>query len=139
LMAAGLGTLLWSLVVRDFTWCSLWLLVLYLLVAALAFKKRSLRGAFVSVFNWVLLAEGVVRGILMKPLPPENFRATLEVIKDLGNPEVVLAAPNSEMPPQDFPSNRGKANDSANRRVGAGNSSAARQQAVSGAEQGTQG
>jgi len=139
LMAAGLGTLLWSLLVRDFIWFSSWLLGLCLLVAGLAFRKKSLRGAFVSVFNWVLLAEGVVRGILIKPLPPENFRATLEVIKDLGNPEVVLAAPNSEMPPQDFPSNRGKANDSANRRVGAGNSSAARQQAVSGAEQGTQG
>ncbi len=117
-MATGLGTLLWSLVVRDFTWFSLWLLVLCLLVAGLAFKKRSLRGAFVSVFNWVLLAEGVVRGILMKPLPPENFRAAFEAIKDLGNPEVVLAAPKSEIPPQEFPTNRGKAKDSAKRRVG---------------------
>jgi glycosyltransferase involved in cell wall biosynthesis len=116
-MATGVGTLLWSLAVRDFAWFSLWLLVLCLLVACLAFRKRSLRGAFVSVFNWVLLAEGVVRGILVNPLPPENFRATFEAIKDLGNSEVVLAAPKSKMPPQEFPSSRGKANDSVKRRV----------------------
>jgi glycosyltransferase involved in cell wall biosynthesis len=114
-MAAGLGTLLWSLVVRDFTWFSLWLLGLCLLIACLAFRKRSLRGAFVSVFNWVLLAEGVMRGILMKPLPPENLRAHFEVIKDFRNPEGILA---SEMPTQDSPSSRGKANDSVKRQVG---------------------
>ena len=135
-MATGLGTLLWSLVVRDFTWFSLWLLGLCLLAAGLAFRKRSLRGALVSVFNWALLAEGVVRGILMKPLPPENFLATFEAIKDLAKAEVALAPPKSEMPTQEFPSNPGKANDSAKKRV---NSRAACQQAVSGGEQGTQG
>jgi glycosyltransferase involved in cell wall biosynthesis len=88
-MAAGLGTLLWSLVARDFTWFSLWLLGLSLLIACLAFRKKSLRGAFVAVSNWVLLAEGVMKGMLMKPLPPENFRANFEVIKDFKNPEVV--------------------------------------------------
>jgi hypothetical protein len=117
-MATGLGTLLWSLVARDFTWFSLWLLGLSLLIAGLAFRKRSLRGAFVSVFNWVLLAEGVMRGTLMKPLPPENFHANFELIKSLRNREVVLAAPQIEMPTQEFSSNRGKANDSAKRRVG---------------------
>jgi glycosyltransferase involved in cell wall biosynthesis len=117
-MAAGFGTLLRSLLVRDFTWFSLWLLVLCLLIACLAFRKRSLRGAFVSVFNWVLLAEGVMRGFLMKPLPPENFRANFEVIEDFRDPEVVLGAPKSEIPTQESPSNRGKANDSAKRRAG---------------------
>jgi hypothetical protein len=117
-MATGLGTLLWSLLARDFRWFNLWLLGLSLLIAGLAFRKRSLRGAFVSVFNWVLLAEGVTRGILMKPLPPENFHANFELIKDLRNPEAVLAASQIEMPAQEFPSSRGKANDSAKRRVG---------------------
>jgi glycosyltransferase involved in cell wall biosynthesis len=103
-MAAGLGTLLWSLVVRDFTLFSLWLLGLGMLIACLAFRKRSLGGALVSVFNWVLLAEGVMRGFLMKPLPPENFRADFEVIKDFRNPEIVPRAPRSEMPTQVSPS-----------------------------------
>jgi len=88
------------------------------------------------VFNWALLAEGVVRGMLMKPLPPENFLATFEAIQDLANPEVALGPPKSEMPTQESPSNRGKVNDSAKRRI---NSRAARQQAASGGEQGTQG
>jgi glycosyltransferase involved in cell wall biosynthesis len=117
-MAVGLGTLLWSLVVHEFTWFILWLLGLCLLIAYLAFRKRSLRGALVSVFNWVLLAEGVMRGILIKPLPQENFRANFEVIKDLSNPEVVPAAPRNEMRMQAFPDNRGIANDSAQRRLG---------------------
>ena len=117
-MATGLGTLLWSLVARDFAWFSLWLLGLSLLIAGLAFRKRSLRAAFVSVFNWVLLAEGVMRGTLMKPLPPDNFHANFELIKDLRNREVVPSAPQIEMPIEEFPSNRGKANDSAKRRVG---------------------
>jgi hypothetical protein len=118
-MAAGVGTLLWSLLVRDFTWFSLWLLGLCLLVAGLAFRKRSLPAAFVAAFNWMLLAEGVIRGVLMKPLPPENFRARFEVIKDLENPGVVPAVPKSE-----FCSNGGEAYDPAKKRV--------RQQAVRG-------
>jgi glycosyltransferase involved in cell wall biosynthesis len=117
-MATGLGTLLWSLVARNLTWFGSWLLVLCLLIGCLAFRKRSLRGAFVSVFNWVLLAEGVLRGFLIRPLPPENFRAHFELIKDLANSELVPTALNSEMPSRDFPTNRGKSNDPAERRVG---------------------
>jgi len=114
----GVGTLLRSLVVRDFTWFGLWLFGLCLLIAYLAFRKRSLRGALVSVFNWVLLAEGVMKGILIKPLPQENFRANFEVVQDLRNLEVAPAAPQNEMRTQDFPGNCGMANDSAKRRVG---------------------
>ena len=134
-MAVGLGALLRSLVVRDFTWFSLWLFGLSLLIAYLAFRKRSLRGALVSVFNWVLLAEGVMKGILIKPLPQENFRANFEVIQDFRNPEVVLAAAQNEMRTQDFRGNRGMANDSAKTSRQAWNSRATREEVVSGGTQ----
>jgi glycosyltransferase involved in cell wall biosynthesis len=117
-MAVGLGTLLRSFVVRDFTWFSLWVFGLCLLIAYLAFRKRSLRAALVAVVNWVLLAEGVMRGILIRPLPQENFRANFEVIKDLRDPGAVVAAPQKQMRTQEFIGNRGIANDSAKRPAG---------------------
>jgi hypothetical protein len=109
-LGAGVATLFWSLIARDFTWLGLWALGQSLLIAVLAFRKRSLRGAFVSVFNSVLLAEGVLRGFLMRPLPPESFHANVEVVKDSRNPERAISA--RATPAQDRTSDGGEASHS---------------------------
>jgi hypothetical protein len=36
----------------------------------------------VAILNWLLMAEGFVKGLLMSPLAPESFRANLEVIQE---------------------------------------------------------
>jgi glycosyltransferase involved in cell wall biosynthesis len=81
-LAAGLGAFLWSLIARDFTWMGLWTLLLALLIAGAAWRKRSLRRAMLSVFHRFLMVEGLLRGFLMKPLPPESYSQNAEIIRD---------------------------------------------------------
>jgi cellulose synthase/poly-beta-1,6-N-acetylglucosamine synthase-like glycosyltransferase len=82
-LAAGVGAFLWSLITRDVLWMGLWTLLLVLLFAGAAWRKRSLRRATLSVFHRLLMVEGLFRGLLMKPLPPESYSQDAEVIQDL--------------------------------------------------------
>jgi len=58
-----------------------------------------------------------MKGMLIKPLPQESFRANFEVIKDLSNPKLYWLCPERNADAR-LPGNRGMANDSAKRRVG---------------------
>jgi glycosyltransferase involved in cell wall biosynthesis len=80
--AATLGTLLASLVARDSIWLKLWSLWLFLTLAGITIRKRSLTQGLVAIFNWLLMAEGFVRGLLRSPLAPETFQTNLEVIQE---------------------------------------------------------
>jgi GT2 family glycosyltransferase len=82
LLSSGLGTILLSLMMRDLTWFTLWILGLCSLIAYVAFRKRSVRGALVTAFSWLVMAEGFFRGIMMRPFPPESFHADVEVVKE---------------------------------------------------------
>ncbi len=81
-VATGLGAFFWSLATRNFIWTGLWIFLLALLIAAAAWRKRSLRRALLSVFHRLLMIEGLLRGFLMKPLPPESYPQNAEVIRD---------------------------------------------------------
>jgi len=92
LLASGLATIFLSLIMRDLRWFAVWILGLSSLIAYVAFRKRSVRGGLVAAFNWLVMAEGFFKGIMMKPLPPENFHANLEVVKEYRDRQLVLAA-----------------------------------------------
>jgi len=81
-LTAGLASFLWSLITRDFLWMGLWALMLALLIATAAWRKRSLRRATLSVFHRLLMVEGLLRGFLMKPLPPESYPQNADVIQN---------------------------------------------------------
>ena len=83
-LAAGLGAFLWFLITGGFIWMGLWTLLLALLIAGAAWRKRSLRRAILSVFHRLLMVEGLFRGFLMKPLPPETYPQNAEIIQDFG-------------------------------------------------------
>jgi glycosyltransferase involved in cell wall biosynthesis len=83
-LAVGLGACLWSLITRDFIWMGLWILLLAPLIAAAAWRKGSLRRGFLSIFHRVLMAEGLVRGLLLKPLPPESYSKNVEIVRGFG-------------------------------------------------------
>jgi glycosyltransferase involved in cell wall biosynthesis len=89
LVAAGLGSAFLGVLMRDFMWFGLWILGLCFLTAFLAVRKHSLRAALVAAFNWFVMAEGFLRGFLLKPLPPENFHPDFEVIRDLNGGEKI--------------------------------------------------
>lgn len=85
LLSAGLGASLLSLIAHEFAWFGLWICGLSLLLAVVAFRKRSLHGALVAGFNWVVMAEGFLRGFLLtRPIPPETFHAKVEMINGPG-------------------------------------------------------
>ena len=79
---ATLGTLLASLVARDSIWLKAWSLWLLLTLAGITLRKRSLTQGLVAIFNWLLMAEGFVRGLLRSPLAPESFQTNLEVVQE---------------------------------------------------------
>jgi glycosyltransferase involved in cell wall biosynthesis len=89
LLAAGLAASLLSLITYDFAWFGLWIFGLSLLLAVVAFRKQSLRGALVAGFNWFVMGEGFVRGFVMRPSPVETFHAEVQVIKP--HPDIVIS------------------------------------------------
>jgi glycosyltransferase involved in cell wall biosynthesis len=93
LVATGVGAVFLSLFKRNFLWFGLWILALCLLTATLAFRKRSLRASLVSAFNWFVMAEGFLRGFMIRPLPLENFHPAIEVIVDSQGGRRVWSAP----------------------------------------------
>jgi hypothetical protein len=93
LLASGLGALFLSLITRDFIVLGLWALALCVLVVYTAFRKLSIRAAFVAAFNWFVMAEGFVRGFLIRPLPQESFQASMELEEDSRDRDCVAAEP----------------------------------------------
>jgi glycosyltransferase involved in cell wall biosynthesis len=83
---------------REPVWLDLALALLCLPVAAAAWQKRSLRKGFVSVFYRMLMAEGLLRGFLMNPSPPESFSADVQTVKDLRNEERFANKPDDPKP-----------------------------------------
>lgn len=95
LLALGLCSLFASVITRDPMWFGVWILGLSSLISFVAFRKRNLRAAFVSAFSWLVMAEGFVRGMMMKPHPIESFRANLELVKESSERQFALVANDS--------------------------------------------
>jgi len=83
-LAAGLGSLLWTLITQDFIPLGLWVLFCCLLLGIAAVRKRSLRRGLYTLFHRVLMTEGLLRGFLMKPLPPESYPEDAEILQECG-------------------------------------------------------
>jgi len=81
-LSLGLGSLLWTLISHDYFWFSAWTLALCLLIGLTALRKRSLRRALFSLFHRALMVEGLIKGFLMKPLPPESYPIDVEMIQE---------------------------------------------------------
>ncbi len=89
-LTAGLVAFLWSLIAGDFIWMGLWTLLVALLIAGAAWRKRSLRRALLAVFHRLLMVEGLLRGFLVKPLPPESYPQNAEVIRTSNSRNIFL-------------------------------------------------
>jgi len=91
-LAGGLAGILVSLLTRNLVWSSLWLSLTTFVIVAAAAKKRSLRRPLVSVFHRILMVEGLIRGFLMKPLPPESYPQKVDVLQQRAFEESVPGA-----------------------------------------------
>ncbi len=82
-LAAGLAGILLALLTRNVIWLTVWLGLSAFAITAAALKKRSLRRALVAAFHRLLMVEGLIRGFLMKPLPPESYPQNAEVLQSV--------------------------------------------------------
>jgi len=82
LLASGVAAALLSLLMRRLTWFEVWFAGLGVLLGYVALQKRTIKGALVSFFSWLVMAEGFLRGILMKPLPAEKFHPDVELVRN---------------------------------------------------------
>jgi hypothetical protein len=98
--AAVLCTLFVCLMTWGSVGVGVWAAGLLLLIAFEALQKRSLRDALVASFGRLLLAEGVLKGFLMKPFPPENFCVTFEAIDKSKSEELVTSTLPRRVAPQ---------------------------------------
>ncbi len=72
-VVAGVVSFLWSLTSGRPSIFLAWLASVFLVIAADAVRKGSLHLALISLVERLLIADGTVRGFLMKPLPPETY------------------------------------------------------------------
>lgn len=89
-LATALGDLLCFLITRDKLWLGSLLVILLLLVASAAVRKRSLPRGLLSLFHRVLMVEGLFKGLLMKPFPPETYPRNVEVVKECEELSMVM-------------------------------------------------
>jgi hypothetical protein len=82
-LMAGLLSLLWSLTTHQWLWFGSWCLLVAVFVASDARRKHSFYRTIVSLIKRLFSIEGTVRGLLLKPLPPETYPASLDVIQRL--------------------------------------------------------
>jgi GT2 family glycosyltransferase len=81
-LGIGVAAALRYLVAGDPTWFASWVFAVALVVAGMAWRKRSLRGALIGAFHRVLQVEGLLRGFFRQPLRPENYSWCFDVVKE---------------------------------------------------------
>lgn len=80
-LAVGLIGFLWSFKTRHRIWFGLWILLLGVIVAGDAYRKRSLYRTIFSLLQRMVIIDGTVRGFLLGPLEPESYSSRVDVIK----------------------------------------------------------
>ncbi len=80
-LSAGLISLLWSSISGQWSWFSLWIILVAMIIAVDSYRKRSLYRAFFSLLLRILIADGTIRGFFIKPLNPDNYPCTFDVVK----------------------------------------------------------
>jgi hypothetical protein len=81
MFGAGLVAATASALTRRWTWLALWAASLIVLTLVIAVHKRSLKRALFFMFARLLILEGTVRGLLLKPLDPATYPASFDIIR----------------------------------------------------------
>lgn len=77
----GIVAVLTSILTGLWAWFALWGVILIILTLGLTFRKRSLKRALFSLFQRLLIFEGTVRGLLLKPYDPANYPGRFDKIQ----------------------------------------------------------
>ena len=81
LLGMGVVAMAASTLTGQWGWLALWVAFVALLTLAIAIRKRSLLRAFLTLFLRLLILEGSVRGLLIKPFNPATYPGKYDVIQ----------------------------------------------------------
>ncbi len=70
-----------TIFLRQWVWIVLWLALVILCTSAIAIQKRSLKRAFFTIFQRLLILEGTIKGFLLEPLEPSTYPGKFDVIQ----------------------------------------------------------
>lgn len=79
-LSAGVIATAVSALTGHWGWLGLWVACLSVLTIAIAIRKRSLKRGVFSAFQRLLILEGTIRGLLLKPFDPAGYPGSYEVI-----------------------------------------------------------
>jgi hypothetical protein len=80
-LAAGVLSLLLSLVTQQWAWFGLWALALLAIVTLMLYRKRSIHQTLYSLVRRTLMMAGMLRGFLIRPLAPDDYPARVDEIR----------------------------------------------------------
>jgi cellulose synthase/poly-beta-1,6-N-acetylglucosamine synthase-like glycosyltransferase len=83
-IVAGAMSFLWSASSHNWLWFGVWLLSLGSILTYDAYRKRSLQAMIYSLLQRLAIIDGTVRGLLLRPLDPNEYLHKLQVLKDTG-------------------------------------------------------
>ena len=77
----GVSALVVSGLTGQWGWLALWGAFVAMLTIGITIRKRSLKGALFTLFQRLLILEGTIRGLLLKPYDPSGYPGTYDLIK----------------------------------------------------------
>lgn len=80
-LCSGIVALVASGLTGQWGWLALWGAFVTMLAIALAIRKRSLKRALFTLFRRLLVLEGTVRGLLLKPYDPTSYPGRYDVVQ----------------------------------------------------------
>jgi glycosyltransferase involved in cell wall biosynthesis len=78
---SGLVSLLWSIFSKWFKGFYLWAMLVGLLIAVDLVRRRDPYQTAVSLLERLLIADGTVRGFLLRPTSPDSYPVTVDIVK----------------------------------------------------------
>jgi glycosyltransferase involved in cell wall biosynthesis len=89
-LVVGLFCLLWSIVACNAIWLGIWITLFGAVIVGDALRRRDLRRTVASLLERLLIVDGTIRGFLLKPLDPDQYPDSLEVIQWMDSNKVGL-------------------------------------------------
>lgn len=80
-LLGGILSFLWSVQCQQWQWFMLWLSLFVIVVMVDGYRRQSLSLTLSSLLKRLLIVDGTVRGLFLKPLDPNQYPEKLEVIK----------------------------------------------------------
>ena len=77
----GITAVIASIVTRQWAWMVIWFGAMLLFTLAIAIRKRSMKRAFLALFQRLLILDGTIRGLLLKPYDPQNYPGKFDKVR----------------------------------------------------------